>query len=96
METPGVLLVLCGYLKTPGGRRMRSGKMPKSGKVPYRERVCRSLARLSLDADIAEERLISSSEKMVEALGDNPIALTGGLFETRPINDGNFAALVSD
>jgi len=96
METPGVLLVLCGYLKTPGGRRMGSGKRQKSAKVTYRERVCRSLARLSLDADIAEERLISSVEKMVEALSDDPIALAGTLFKTRPINDGNFAALVSD
>lgn len=74
---------------------MRSGKCQKTGKVLYRERVCRSLARLSLDADIAE-RLISSGEKMVEALGDYPIALAGALFETRPINDGNFAALVAD
>lgn len=96
METPSVLLVLCGYLKTPRGRRMRSGKCQKARKYPIeKERVCRSLARLSLDGD-KKELLVSTSEKMIEAISDDPIALTGGLFETRPINDGNLAALVSD
>src|SRR6267143_748972 len=33
---------------------------------------------------------------MVESLCHDPVALTGGFFETVPINNGNFAALVTD
>ncbi len=33
---------------------------------------------------------------MVESFSYDPVALTGGLFETVPVNNGNFAALVTD
>src|SRR6266498_4285481 len=33
---------------------------------------------------------------MVESFCYDPVALTGGLFETAPINNGNYAALVAD
>ncbi len=86
------LLVLC---EDPTGRRMRSANAKKGAKILYGERGRRSLTRLSLDPDVSGE-ISSCSKEMVEAFRDNPIALTGGLFETASVNDGNFAALIAD
>src|SRR5260370_37380397 len=79
-------------------RRQESGEKRSHGKNvqdTQEIRGCRSPTRLSRRSDIAGTDVLSC-EKEIETLYNDPVALTRGFFETRPIDDGNLAALVAD